>query len=46
MEIYTNGQRTVTSPVRSLHVERINFGADQIDSIESRYPEACAPAGH
>jgi hypothetical protein len=46
MEIYTNGQRTVTSPVRSLHVERIDFGADQIDSIESRYAEACAPAGH
>jgi hypothetical protein len=32
MEIYANGQRTVTSPVQSLRVERVDFGADQFDS--------------
>ena len=32
MEIYANGQRTVTSPVQSLRVERVDFGADRFDS--------------
>jgi hypothetical protein len=32
MEIYANGKRTVTSPVQSLHVERVGFGAGQFDS--------------
>ena len=31
MEFYANGQRTVTSPVQSLRVERVDFGADQFD---------------
>jgi hypothetical protein len=35
MEIYVNGQRTVTSPVQSLRVEHIVFGADRYDSAES-----------
>lgn len=35
MEIYVNGQRTVTSPVQSLRVERVNFSADQHDPVES-----------
>jgi hypothetical protein len=34
MEIYANGQRTVTSPVRSLRVDRVDFGADRHDSAE------------
>jgi hypothetical protein len=28
MEIYVNGQRTVTSPVKSLRVESVDFGAE------------------
>ena len=32
MEIYANGRRTVTSPVQSLRVERVGFGADRFDS--------------
>jgi hypothetical protein len=32
MEIYANGQRTVTSPVQSLRVERVDLGADRFDS--------------
>ena len=35
MEIYVNGQRTVTSPVQSLRVEHVDFGADEFDSVES-----------
>lgn len=31
MEIYANGQRTVTSPVQSLSVERVDFGVDWVD---------------
>lgn len=46
MEIYANGQRTVTSPVQSLRVNRVDFGADQIDSIESGLAETYAPLGH
>lgn len=34
MEIYANGQRTVTSLVQSLRVEHVDFGADQHDSAE------------
>jgi hypothetical protein len=34
MEISANGRRTVTSPVQSLRVERVGFGADQLDSAE------------
>src|SRR5215510_8160970 len=33
MEIFANGQRTVTSPVQSLRVERVDFGADEFDSV-------------
>jgi hypothetical protein len=43
MEIYVNGKRTVTSPVQSLRVERIDFGSDQFDSIESELLEKSAP---
>jgi hypothetical protein len=39
MEIYVNGQRTVTSPVQSLRVERVDFGADQFDLTESELVE-------
>ncbi len=31
MEFYINGKRTVTSPVQSLRVERVDFDADQFD---------------
>jgi hypothetical protein len=46
MEIYANGQRTVTSPVRSLRVERADFGADECDSIESGLAEMSASGNH
>jgi hypothetical protein len=46
MEIYANGQRTVTSPVRSLRVERADFGADHCDSIESGLAEMSASGNH
>jgi hypothetical protein len=46
MEIYVNGQRTVTSPVQSLRVERADFGADQCDSIESGLAEVSASGNH
>jgi hypothetical protein len=42
MEIYVNGKRTVTSPVQSLRVERVDFGADLYDSIESELVEKSA----
>ena len=32
MEFYVNGKRTVTSPVQSLRVERVDFDADQFDA--------------
>jgi hypothetical protein len=35
MEIYVNGQRTVTSPVQSLHIDHVDFGAGWYDSAES-----------
>ena len=43
MEICGNGQRTVTSPVQSLRVERVDFGADQFDSAESEFVEKSVP---
>jgi len=46
MEIYVNGQRTVTSPVILLRVERDDFGADQFDSVDSELVEKCAPCDH
>ncbi len=46
MEIYSNGQRTVTSPVQSVRVERADFGADQCDSIESGLAEMSASGNH
>ena len=46
IEIYVNGQRTVTSPVQSLRVERADFGADQCDSIESGLAEVSASGNH
>jgi hypothetical protein len=46
MEIYANGQRTVTSPVQSVRVERADFGADQCDSIESGLAEMSASGNH
>ena len=39
MEIYANGQRTVTSPVQSLRVERADFSAEQFDSAPSGLAE-------
>jgi len=42
MEIYANGQRTVTSTVQSLSVEHVDFGADQFDSVESELVEKSA----
>jgi hypothetical protein len=35
MEIYANGQRTVTSPVQSLSVKSVDFDADQFESAET-----------
>jgi hypothetical protein len=43
MEIYVNGQLTVTSPVQSLRVEHVDFGADQFESAESELAEMSAP---
>jgi hypothetical protein len=33
MEIYANGQRTVTSPVQSLRIEHVDFGLDPFDTV-------------
>jgi hypothetical protein len=46
MEIYADGQRTVTSPVQSLRVERVDFGADQFVSVESELAEMSASRNH
>jgi hypothetical protein len=46
IEIYVNGQRTVTSPVQSLRVERVDFGADQFDSVENTPTEDFASRDH
>jgi hypothetical protein len=46
MEIYVNGQRTVTSPVQSLRVEHVDFGAGWYDSAESELMEKSAPCDH
>jgi len=46
MEIYANGRRTVTSPLQSLRVERVDFGADQFDSTEIARIENSAPCDH
>jgi hypothetical protein len=43
MEIYVDGKRTVTSPVQSLSVEHVDFGADQFDSVESEFVQKSAP---
>jgi hypothetical protein len=43
IEFYVNGKRTVTSPVQSLRVEHIEFGADQSDPVESGFMEKSAP---
>ena len=42
MEIYVNGQRTVTSPVQSLRVERVDFGAGWYDSAGSELEKKSA----
>ena len=46
MEIYANCRRTVTSPVQSLHIDRVDFGADQFDSTERDIADVCAPLVH
>jgi len=46
MEIYVNGQRTVTSPVQSLCVEHADFGAYQFDTAQSELVEKSAPCDH
>ncbi len=46
MEIYMNGQRIVTSPVQSLRIERVDVGANQIDSAESELVEKSASGAH
>jgi hypothetical protein len=46
MEIYANGQRTVTTPLQSLRVERIDFGADEFDSTEGVPVEYGASLDH
>jgi len=46
MEIYANGQRTMTSPVQSLRVERVDFDAVQFDSAESEHAENSAPCAY
>jgi hypothetical protein len=46
MEIYVNGQRTVTSPVQSLRIEHVDFGAGWYDSAESEPVERSAPCDH
>ena len=46
MEIFANGQRTVTSPVQSLSVEHVDFDAVQFDSAESGLAENNAPCDH
>jgi hypothetical protein len=46
MEIYVNGQRTVTSPVQSLRVEHADFGADHQDSAESELVGKSASGDH
>ena len=43
IEFYVNGKRTVTSPVQSLRVEHVEFGADQSDPVESGFMEKSAP---
>jgi hypothetical protein len=46
MEIHASGQRTVTSPVQSLRVEHVDFGADQFDSAENELAEMSASRDH
>jgi hypothetical protein len=46
MEICANGQRTVTSPIRSLRVDRVDFGDDRYDSAGSELVEKSAPRDH
>lgn len=46
MEIYVNGQRIVTSPIRSLRVEHLDFGADQFNSVEGGFTGYGASRDH
>ena len=46
MEVFVNGQRTVTSPVQSLRVEHVDFGAGWYESAESEPVEKSAPCDH
>ncbi len=46
MEVSVNGQRTVTSPVQSMRIERVDFGAGWYDSAESEPVEKSAPCDH
>jgi hypothetical protein len=46
MEIYANGKRTITTPLQSLRVERVDFGADEFDSTESVHFETGASLDH
>ena len=46
MEVSVNGQRTVTSPVQSLRVESVDFGADWYDSAENEPVEKSATCDH
>jgi hypothetical protein len=46
MEVFVNGQRTVTSPVQSLSVEHVDFDDVQFDSAESLHAENSAPCDH
>jgi hypothetical protein len=41
MEIYVNGQRTITSPVQSLHVKHESLSEDRFDSLEHKLEENC-----
>jgi len=46
MEFYANGHRTVTSPVQSLRVERVDFGDGQFDSVEGGLVEIGSSRDH
>jgi len=46
MEIYANGHRTVTSPLQSLRVERVDLDADQFISTEIARIENSASCDH
>jgi hypothetical protein len=46
MEIRAKEKRIVTSPVQSLHVDRVEFGAAYYHPGESSFAEAYASRGH